>query len=417
MAYIGTFIPILKSFVYMDVEMIRSTETAFFVPLGISYYSMSLIGYLADVYWKKEEAERNYFKLLLFAIYFPKILEGPISKHRFVSDSMYGGTPFAYKRFCFGLQRMLWGYFKKLVIADRLSIMTSNILGNYNNFGGSELLVSAVLSAIGLYCDFSGCMDIALGASDLFGIKMEENFNHPFFSKSVAEFWRRWHISLGTWVKDYIYMPLVTNSCLISLSGIIRNKFGKRTSKAFYTGIPLFTVWLLTGLWHGTGINYVVWGMYWGVLIIISNLYEKELKMIPQILKINKETNWYKQIQIIRTFLFFVISRIITVPSSLQDTFNILYRILCVNEPWHLVNGDLYTRGMNQSNFVVVFLAILILFFVDKLQMNGVKLRETIASYSLPIRWGIYIMGIVVVTVFGVYGPGYDSSSFVYMFY
>jgi len=169
------------------------------VALGVSYYTFSLISYVADVYWRKDKAETNYLHLLAFTIYFPKILQGPISRHKELAPQMFEGHSFDYTRFCFGVQRMLWGYFKKLVIADRLAIFVNTVFGSVANETGAHLLVAAVFFVVQSYCDFSGCMDIALGFSECLGLKLAENFNHPFFSKSAAEFWRRWHMSLGTW--------------------------------------------------------------------------------------------------------------------------------------------------------------------------------------------------------------------------
>lgn len=262
-------------------------------PLGISYYTLSLIGYLADVYWKKEKAEKNYFKLLLFVIYFPKILEGPISKHKNCGLQLVEGHDFDYKRVCFGLQRAIWGYFKKLVIADRLIALVNTVFLNAQYYTGAEFLIAAILGSVQLYCDFSGCMDIALGVSECFGITLEENFKQPFASRSAAEFWRRWHITLGAWFKDYVFMPLAVSPRLMKVSGFLRKKIGKRAGKIFSTVIPLAVVWLLTGLWHGTGANYLVWGLYWGVLIGISTVFETEIQKLTKWLKINTSSNGY----------------------------------------------------------------------------------------------------------------------------
>ena len=188
------------------------------IPLGISYYSFSLIGYLADVYWQKDKAEKNFFKFLLYMIYFPQILQGPIPRHKRLSSDLFEVKKFDYKTLCFGLQRAVWGYFKKLVIADRFGILSNTIWGDIDSYKGQFVIVALLSSVVYLYCDFSGCMDIALGISESLGVRLDENFKRPFFSKSAAEFWRRWHITLGTWFKDYVYMPLVINPGLITTS-------------------------------------------------------------------------------------------------------------------------------------------------------------------------------------------------------
>lgn len=195
---------LLLMLLYVKLGKLFFEAKSIIVPLGISYYTFSVIGYLADVYWGKEKAEKNFLKFLLFILYFPKILEGPIENYRPLADRLFEGHKFDYKQFCFGLQIMVYGAFKKLVVADRLVILTDEIFGteSYVNYGGAMVLVGAVFRALQMYADFSGCMDMALGMSQALGIELRKNFNHPFFSKSAAEFWRRWHITLGVWFKD-----------------------------------------------------------------------------------------------------------------------------------------------------------------------------------------------------------------------
>lgn len=189
---------------YVKLGKLFFDAKSIIVPLGISYYTFSVIGYLADVYWGKEKSEKKFMKFLFFILYFPKILEGSIEKYRPLADRLFEGHKFDYKQFCFGLQIMVYGAFKKLVVADRLVILTNEIFGkeSYVNYGGAIVIAGAIFPALQMYADFSGCMDMALGMSQALGIELRKNFNHPFFSKSAAEFWRRWHITLGVWFKD-----------------------------------------------------------------------------------------------------------------------------------------------------------------------------------------------------------------------
>lgn len=408
-------------YISMFVRDVQSGNTdiaySFFFPLGISYYTMSLIGYLLDVYWRKEHAEKNYCRLLLFAVYFPKVFQGPISRHREIAQQLNEGHRFDYQRYCFGWQRMLWGYFKKLVIADRLSIFVNMVFGNYESYHGSQFLVAAIFGAFQLYCDFSGCMDIALGASQVFGIKLEENFNRPFFSRSAAEFWRRWHITLGAWFKDYVYMPLVISPRLLTISGKLRKNVGKRASKAFSTAIPLAVVWLLTGLWHGSGWNYILWGVYWGTLIIISTVFEPEMKKLGKFVNIDTESGGYLFFQRFRTFLLFVISRIITIPSELKTSGYIFKSIFTDFAPWKVVDGSIYELGLDRPDFTLVIIALVLLMVVSKKQESGVVIRDKIGALPLIPRWIFWIAACFAVLIFGVYGVGYSASAFVYMNY
>lgn len=384
------------------------------VPLGISYYTFSLISYLADVYWKKDKAEQSFFRLLAFTVYFPKILQGPISRHKELAPQLFEGHSFDYTRFCFGLQRMVWGYFKKLVIADRLALFVNTVFGDIAAETGAHLLVAAVFSAVQLYCDFSGCMDIACGFSECLGLKLAENFDHPFFSKSAAEFWRRWHITLGTWFKDYIYMPLAISPKLLGVSKKLRDRFGARASRAFITIVPLFAVWMLTGLWHGTGWNYVAWGLYWGALIICSTVFAQEYKKLAELLHINTETGSWQIFRMVRTFCLFLISRIITAPGDLAKSGLIFKRILTAFHPEGFFDGSLYTLGLDRPNFLFALVTIFILWAVSMLQEKG-SLREQIAKSNLVFRWAIYYLAVFSIIIFGIYGPGYDAASFVYM--
>ena len=387
------------------------------IPIGISYYCLSLIGYLADVYWKKERAETNYFKLLLFTLYFPKILEGPISKYRTVGAQLAEGHKFDYTRICFGLQRMLWGFFKKLVIADHLAVIVSTVYADCQSYTGSILLVAAIFGAVQLYCDFSGCMDIALGVSECFGITLEENFKQPFASRSAAEFWRRWHITLGAWFKDYVFMPLAISPRLMKISGFLRKKLGKRVGKSFLSVIPLAVVWLLTGLWHGTGANYMAWGIYWGLLIILSSVFEPEIRKLTAKLKIDTTSPGFRFFQMSRTFWLFVISRIITLPETLEGIWYTIQSIFTNFAPWKLVDGSLYKLGIDRPQFLVTMLAIALVGFVGSRHEKGIRIREWIAARPIAIRWLIYYGAIFAVLIFGAYGPGYDAGSFVYMQY
>lgn len=399
----------------VDTSLLK--VSGWIVPLGISYYTLSLIGYLADVYWRKERAERNYFKLLLFTLYFPKIVEGPISKHRTVASCLSEGHRFDYERVCFGLQRVVWGFFKKWVIADRLAVLVNEVFGNYTAHSGSEFLAAAIFGAVQLYCDFSGCMDIGLGVSECFGVALEENFKRPFFSKTAAEFWRRWHISLGMWCKDYIYMPLVVSPRMTRWAGNVRKKHGKRAGKAVSTIIPLAVVWLFTGLWHGTGMYYIFWGIYWGSLIILSSLFEPELKKLTAKLGIDEKSEGFKYFRMARTFLLFVISRLITIPSSLVVTGYAIKQIFTNFAVRKLIDGSLLKLGIDGPRFGVTIAAIVFLAYVSSCQEQGVRIRHWIAQRPLLLRWVIYLAAIFAVLIFGAYGPGYNAAAFVYMAY
>ena len=384
------------------------------VPLGISYYTFSAVGYLADIYWKREKAERNFFRLVLFLAYFPQILQGPIARHKHLAGQLAKGHPFDTKRISYGLQLMLWGYFKKLVIADRLIIFINTIFGSFWEYQGVVFIVATLLSGLQLYCDFSGCMDIARGISQIFGIELEKNFDHPFFARSAAEFWRRWHITLGAWFKDYVYMPLVISPKVTKLSQKVKGAFGQRAGRAVAVVIPLGCVWLLTGLWHGTGYNYIAWGIYWGTLIILSTVFAPEIEKLTGLLRINTKAESWKVIQMVRTYLLFSFGRLLTVPGSLHATWEVIERTFSVHDIWSFFDGSMLQYGLDGMDFLVVVFTVLILWGVSMLQEKG-SVRERIAGYNLIVRWGIYYAAFFSILIFGIYGPGYDSTAFLYM--
>ncbi|MCM1217614.1 MAG: hypothetical protein NC548_24245 [Lachnospiraceae bacterium] len=402
--------------VFTKCYVLFAWKFRYIVPLGISYYTFSAIGYMADVYWRKEKAEKNVLKLLLYLLFFPKILQGPITKYRNLAPQLIEGHRFVYQDFCFGMQLAVWGYFKKIVVADRIAIFTTTVFNDDASFGGAVLLLSVVLAAVQIYCDFSACMDIAGGVSQMFGIRLEKNFDHPFFAKSAAEFWRRWHITLGTWFKDYIYMPIVISPRLIKLSGKIGKKFGRRAGKNVLTVVPLVVVWFLTGLWHGTGAPYLVWGAYWGLIIILSTVFAPEIKKMTKALHIDTDRQGWKIFQTIRTFLLFCMGRLLTIPGDLHRSADILRRIFTEPKLWQMVDDTLYAQGLDWKEFVLMLLMIAILWFVELQQRKG-SVREKIANWNIVIRCTVYACSVIFVLLFGIYGPGIETGNFVYMQY
>ncbi len=385
------------------------------MPLGISYYTFSIIAYLADVYWKKQKAETSFLRFLLFVCYFPKILQGPIVRYKNLGPQLLEEHVFDYERVCFGLQLFFWGLFKKLVIADRLAIFVNEVYQNYDKYSGAFLLLATFLGAIQLYCDFSGCMDMASGMSSVFGIELEKNFNRPFFSQSAAEFWRRWHITLGTWFKDYVYMPLVISPKLIKFAQIFRKRFGARAGKNMMAIIPLAVVWLLTGIWHGTGMSYVAWGVYWGTIIILTTVFAPEITKLTKKLNIDTKSMSWEVFRMIRTFLIFCGGRLLTMPNDLRASVHILKRMVFDFNIGTLFDHSILDLELNIYNWILVILAILLVWYVECQEEKGIVMRKKIARYNIVFRWTLYYALIFSIVIFGIYGPGYDASSFVYM--
>ena len=242
-----------------------NTSLDVLLPVGISFYTFQALGYTVDVYRGEIEAERNFFRYALFVSFFPQLVAGPIERSKNLLTQLRNPKPFSYERMCDGVMLMIWGYFLKLVIADRISIFVDNAYANVGVYDGKYLLIASMLFAIQIYCDFAGYSTIAIGAAEVMGFQLMDNFNCPYLSQSVAEFWRRWHISLSTWFKEYVYIPLGGN-----------RKGAKRQI------LNLIIVWGLTGIWHGASWNFVLWGLYYGVLLIFEKfVFKKVLDKLP----------------------------------------------------------------------------------------------------------------------------------------
>ena len=386
------------------------------VPLGISYYTFSSLGYLLDVFWKKIEYEKNYARFLLYAIYFPHILQGPIERYGRLGQRLKQELRFDAHRCAYGLQLMLWGYFKKLVIADRLNIFIQSVYGNYlGSAGGFLFILTCLLDVVYIYADFSGCMDIARGASDLFGVELDLNFTHPFGSKSVVEFWRHWHMSLGSWFKDYVYYPVSTSRLVKNLNKKLRGtKIPDRVTRVIVTAIPVSVTWVLTGTWHGSGLGYVCWGVYYAFMILMSVSFAEDFTNLGRKMHINMEAPSWRVIQACRTTLIFAGGRMLTSPGSLAATWYICKNILINFNPWILFDGTLLQYGLDRINIFVAILSIMLFGLVSFLQQRG-SVRDMIAKQNLVVRWMIYFAAIFSIIILGIYGPGYDASSFVYM--
>lgn len=407
---------LLSVLVFVKCYSLFSWNFNLVIPLGISYYTFSSIGYLADVYWGKEQPEYNFFKMALFLLFFPKILQGPISRHKDLAPQLSEGHLFNYKNFCFGIQLAIWGYFKKMVIADRIAVITSAGFGDYKLYGGSTMIIVILLSALQMYTDFSGCMDIAGGVSQMFGIQLEKNFDHPFFAKSAAEFWQRWHMTLSGWFRDYLFLPISRSELVKKLSKTMGNKFGPTARKNTAILIASLVVWLATGLWHGSGLPYLAWGLYWYIVISSSLLLTKPFEFFKTKLKIDDKSFAWKLFQMIRTFCIFSIGRLITVPGDLQITGNIIRNIFVKFNAWELFDNTIFNLGLNWRKLGVLLVAILVLIIVENLQTR-VGIREYISKRHFLIRALIYTISIIIILIFGVYGLGAGNKTFLYVNY
>lgn len=375
----------------------------FILPIGISYYTLETISYLTDIYRKRMKAETNYLKVLLFLVYFPQIVEGPIANYSRLSKTLFNTEKFNYDNFVSSFVLIGWGFIKKLVIADRAGIFVSKVFEN--NYGGILLIVGILLYTLQIYADFSGCIDIVSGVSELFGVKLDENFKRPFFSKSIQEFWRRWHITLGTWLKEYIFYPISLSKLNMKLNLKLRKMKSKYISRFIITAFPLFFVWFFNGMWHGASFKYVVYGLYYYVLMMIGILLEPVFKKIISIFKINTEVWSYKFFQAVRTILIVCFGMFLFRVDSFKQMGLMIHS---------KATASLFSLGLKKLDFALLMVGILVMLVVGVMQEFNINIRKELQKQNLLFKWLIYYIMIFSIIIFGIYGKGYDAASFIY---
>lgn len=383
------------------------------VPLGISFYTFQAIGYLLDVYWEKCEIQRNYFRFLLFVSFFPQLIQGPISRYKDLSRTMYKEHSFDWHSVCFGLERILWGYFKKLVLADRVFVAVASIAENPGYYTGEFVLVGMLFYALQLYADFTGGIDITIGISQVLGIRVEENFIRPFFSKNIAEYWRRWHISMGTWFRDYAFYPCSISRPVKSLTTFCKKHFGMAAARRVAVYIATVLVWLATGIWHGAEWRFVIWGLANGVIILISEecepLYQRFHRLFPKL----GNTVVYRGFQVLRTFFLMSCLRLFDVYGSVRGTLRQFVHIFTQYGKHPVTGNELLGLGLTVSDYIILGIGTLIMFGVSMSGRTG-SVRQKIAQKPYVIRYMVFVALFFAVLLFGNYGQGYDVQQFIY---
>lgn len=384
----------------------------YIVPLGISFYTFMAIGYILDVFWKRYTYEKNFINYAVFLSYFPHIVQGPIDRYNQFKSQLPidNKLKFNSTTVVSGAQLVVWGLFKKLVIADRLNIFVNNVYDNYENYYGVILAIATIVYSIQIYTDFSGCIDIVSGVSEMFGIKLKQNFNHPYFSKTIPEFWRRWHISLGDWFTDYIYYPASMSKPVKSFKKKCKNK---KISDIVTSSFPIIVVWMITGIWHGAAWNYVAWGLYYASIMVAGVVFADVNTWLNKKLKINTESFSWQLWQMFRTFTLCTVGRVFFRAPRFMVSLSIFKRILTEFDIQNVLGDAIYNYGLDRDNIALAIFAIAVLLVVDILQ-EKFKLREQINQQGIVFRWLIFLVGLFAVIIFGVYGPGYDAGSFIY---
>ena len=384
-------------------------------PLGISFYTLQAIGMMIDSYWGIIIPERNLLKNALFVCYYPQLTSGPIARYDEMRQTLFSEQNFSWENVTGGLQRMLWGLFKKLVLSSRLALIVNAIYADTENYNGFFIWIAAALFMLQLYTDFSGCMDIIIGMSETFGVLLPENFRTPFFSRSVQEFWQRWHISLGAFMRDYVMYPILRTRCWMKLTKAVKARFGKKAAKQIPAYLAMLIVWLLIGLWHGGAYKYIIGqGLWFWLCITIGQAGEPLWKKLRDFFKVRPESFSWRLFQSLRTFCLVAFGNIFFRASSLKAAVNtIRIGFTSVPNPWIFFDGSLSRFGISSKEITLTFFGLLVLLLVSALQESG-SVREKINRQNIWFRWGIWLILLFAVIIFGKYGPGYRAEEFIY---
>lgn len=380
-------------------ELIQSSPAlAIALPAGISFYTFQSLGYVFDVYNGKYPAERNLLYYAAFVSFFPLLCAGPIERAPHLVPQLRKEHAFSLHKIKRGLLLMLWGYFQKLIIADRAAILVNEVFGNYESYAGFQLVTAAVLFGMQIYGDFAGYSNLAIGAAEVMGFDICTNFNTPYLSRSVGEFWRRWHISLSSWFRDYLYFPLGGSRC-------------SRQRK--YLNIMI--VFLVSGLWHGAGWNFIIWGGLNGLFQVLEQQFAAPRRWLCDKLHIQTESLGHKIVQVILTFCLVDFAWIFFNASDIRTAFGFIGRMFTTFGLENLFGSALFQLGLSSLEMNILIAALLLQLVVSICTYKGICVRDVLTKQSFLLQDAVILTAIFALLIIGIYGPSYDASSFIYM--
>lgn len=374
------------------------------VPLGISFFTFQSVSYVLDVYWGKVKAEKNIGKYALFVSFFPQTMQGPIGRFGTLAPQLCAPHKFDLTQVQFGLQRIFWGFCKKMILGDRAAVFVVEVFNNYRNYSGIYYVMAVLLYSVWLYADFSGGMDIVIGVAQTFGITMDENFKRPFFSKSIGEFWRRWHITLGTWMKDYVFYPFSLSKVFGKLSKFTKGHFGKHVGQTLPICVSNLLIFFLVGVWHGAAWKYIAYGLYNGFIIAFSSLCKPLYKKALDVCHINGEGKAWSFVKMVRTFLLVNIGWYFDMAVSFSAAVYMMIHSFDGLSPEPFVNGTIFQIGMKMSDLLIIIAGCIVWLIISILQELGKDIRVSVAAMPLPLRWVFYLMLIFAPILIGYVG-------------
>lgn len=330
------------------------------------------------------------------------------------SDALWEGRPITGNNLSKGIVRILWGLFKKMIIADRLYVLVTTVFENYEQYSGVIIAAAAIAYTIQLYMEFSGCMDIIIGSGKMFGVDLPENFRQPFAARNAAEFWRRWHITLGTWFKTYVFYP-------VSVSGIVKkwNRFGRKylgkyITKLGVSALALFPVWLCNGLWHGPRWSYIFYGMYYFVILLGGIALEPVRNKFINICRMNEDAFYFKIPRILKTWMIIFVGELFFRANGLYaglKMFRSIFRDFGLHKLW---DGTFLTFGLDKADYLIIAAGCAVVVFVGMIKERELLGEAGLMKLYLPARWAVYYGLILAVVIFGAYGIGYQQVDLIY---
>lgn len=405
---------------YKDAFAAVSKWLLQYEPPHISYFALIVIGYLTDAYWGKIVAQTNPGKFLLFCGYFPIMMSGPIVRYSQLENSLLSSDKkrFDYERVVRGLERVIWGIFKKLVISQRCAIIVNTIYGNYQIYSGFYVVIAVMTYAFQIYTDFSGLIDIVLGLSECLGVDLPENFKAPFFSRSIAEFWRRWHITLGAFLKDYVLFSMQRGKLYKKLRDFCKSHIGKDYKKKFDLPVYvcMFVSWFVIGLWHGGGWNYIFGvGLYMWFIIVVSDILAPYFKKITVILHINTECESYHLFQQIRTFFIYLFGLSFFRAESMSQGFALWKSAFSSFNPWIFFDESIYKLGLDRQEMNIMGIGLIVVLVASYIsERENMDIRDFLRRQNFLFRVILFTVLFVVTIVYGKYGSGYNAADFIY---
>jgi len=387
----------------------------FLLITGISFYSFQAAGYLIDIYKGKVKPERNILKTALFLAFFPQLIQGPISRHGEIAGDLFAGHSWDWERSRSGIQKIIWGYFIKFIVANYAAPIVDTVFSGYSGFGGVTIIFAVLVYSVQVYADFAGGISIALGIAEIVGVKLPENFRQPFFANSLADFWRRWHITLGTWLRDYLFYPLALSKPLGKLGKFTRRVFGNRVGKIIPSSIATFCVYIVVGVWHGAGFHLLAFGIISGILISAALILEPGMELLREKTGISGNRPGFGRVfAALRTFVILVVLRYFARAGSLREAIDMLEHTIFhprLREVW---NGTLMNLGLTGGEYIVLAAGTLVMLTRDFIAECRRDCGKMLSQARPVIQFVLILAALASIMIFGLYSGKALSATFIY---